>query len=115
MLEYIVYLVFSLIGGSIGLIGAYAIAKRAVTTDTILNLLDDLSDEIMTNENLQKKIYAIGALVGKGIIDGTGLKSTTKRKRGFQDIIMEIAGQWIQGRFMQPEQTAQQPTSPELT
>lgn len=79
-------------------------AKRALSTDAFLDKIDEITDAVMTDENLQKKIYAIGALLGKGVIDGTGLQKRGG-KFGMQDLIMGIAAKFLGGQNLTGEQS----------
>ena len=84
-----------LISGLIGVLGgsisAYLIIKRFVNNDKIIEIFDDLTDEMVNNEEFQKKIFVIGALLGNGIKSGLGL-NPRRGKFKFEDLIsMAIA------------------------
>ena len=75
----------------------YVILKKTISDEAILDKIDLITDEIMKNDELQKKVYAIGALLGSGIAQGTGLQKKGG-KFGLQELIMQIAGQWLAGK-----------------
>ena len=101
----------SVLGASCGILGTYLIAKKAFSVERLLDIFEDLTDEILTNSEYQKRIYVIGNLIGKGLIDGTGLKTASKGKKGLEGMIMEIIGNIaqheIQKRINPQEQTQQ--------
>ena len=83
------------------LLGSYVMVKRATRRDNLLDISEDILENMLekavTDENMQKKVYMIGALLGKGIVDGTGLQKKGG-KFGLQELIMQIAGQWLAGK-----------------
>ena len=87
----------SLLGSLMGGIVTYIILKRTISDDAILDKIDFITDEIMKNEDLEKKVYSIGALLGSGIAQGTGLQKKGG-KFGIQDLVMQVAGQWLAGK-----------------
>ena len=84
----------------------YFVAKK-VANDTINNVKDDVFDYLQT-ENGAKMLFGIGAMLGNGIKSGVGItKGTGKFK--WQDIIGQIASQFIMSKLpMQPQQEQQQ-------
>lgn len=103
------YIALSALGSCFGGFMTYVILKRAISNEAILQKIDVITQEIMTNEDLQKRVYALGALLGKGAIDGTGLKGRTQGKRGLEGMIMEIVGNYIGSRIGGQQQQQQQP------
>lgn len=86
------YALMALIGFGSGFFGFYLASRRLVNSDFFMDILDDLFDEAMNNENFQKRIYVIGALLGNGIKQGIGL-TPSRGKMKFQDILTQaIAG-----------------------
>ena len=83
----------------------YFVAKK-VANDTINNVKDDVFDYLQT-ENGAKMLFSIGAMLGNGIKSGVGItKGTGKFK--WQDIIGQIASQFIMQKFQPQQQPEQQ-------
>lgn len=88
-----------------GAIGAYTITKIALSTDKInkkaIEVLEDMLDNVASNPALQEKVYSIGALLGKGIADGTGLKGATQKagKFSIQGVIGELLSGFLQNKL----------------
>lgn len=99
------------IGALSGILGTYAMSKKYFSDDKIIEKLDMILDEYTNNEEASKKIYSIGALLGKGVRDGVGIeRMLPKKKGGFEALLMDIAGNFIgqrMGNMMQPQE--QQP------
>jgi len=95
MIDLILPVLSGAIGAGTGAVGAYVIAKKMFNNGKILELVDVLTTEVMTNTELQKRIYSIGTLLGQGIAQGTGLKSSGGKLK-FQDIIMQGASMFLQ-------------------
>jgi uncharacterized membrane protein len=91
------------LGAVIGCLGTYVIGRKLLNTDRLLGFFDEITAEVMLNEEYQRRIYSIGALVGKGIMDGTGFKRNVKRKGGLEGLIMDVAGAFI-GQEIQKRQ-----------
>jgi len=65
----------------------------------------------LNSDNGQKAIYSIGAIIGNGAKAGFGI-STRGGKFKLENLVSEIAGKWIQERFIpQGNQTMQQKRS----
>lgn len=62
--------------------------KRAV--DIAFNVFDELTD----TEEVQKKLYAVGALLGVGLKKGIGIQKP-QGKGGWEGLMMQIAGGFI--------------------
>jgi len=88
------YIAISALSSSIGALVTYGIVKNTFSDDAILEKIQVITDEIMKNTEMQQKMYAIGSLIGSGIASGTGLQKKGG-KFGLQELIMQIAGQWI--------------------
>lgn len=94
------YLIVSAIGWILAPITTYIIARTMVNRNKIIEITYDLLEEISQNVEMQKKFYLIGALIGKGAVDGSGIKqSVGKAKGGF---IEQAIGMFI-GNMMQPK------------
>ena len=84
----------------------YFVAKK-VANDTINNVKDDVFDYLQT-ENGAKMLFGIGAMLGNGIKSGVGLQKSTGKFK-WQDIIGQIASQFIMSKLpMQSQQEQQQ-------
>jgi hypothetical protein len=86
------------IGCILAPIMTYAILKRTMKTEKILEISDELLTEITSNVEMQKKVYLIGVLVGKGIIDATGMK-TGGGKFKLDNVIGQGIGMFIEQMF----------------
>jgi hypothetical protein len=62
-----------------------------MSTDKILEIVEDISDEIMTNKELQGKLYTVGAILGNGVRQGIGI-NTKGGKFKLDNIIGEVVG-----------------------
>jgi hypothetical protein len=83
-------------------LGAYVLLKRKlanIQNEFILPIFDDLVTEITTNEDFQRKIYTIGALIGKGAVDGSGVSGMitkpAKGKGGLMGFLTDMALQAV--------------------
>ena len=85
---------------AMSILGSYAIVKRGFSDEALLEKAEFLMDNLLQNEETQKKIYTTGALLGKGLIDGTGLKGKATGKRGLEGMVMEIIGNYIGSKMM---------------
>jgi hypothetical protein len=82
-----------------------------ILEDMITNGIINVINEAQTNEILQKNIYTLGALVGNGIASGSGMKNTVKGgKMNLNNLIAEIAGNWIQNTMLNPSPSPSQPS-----
>lgn len=82
--------------------------KKSLSTDSLIEKIEDISDEIMTNKELQAKIYTIGALLGNGIKQGIGLSGNARAPRGIEGIIGQLAGPILQKIFKTDNNQPQQ-------
>jgi hypothetical protein len=87
-------------------IATYWILNRVILSmfseENLEKILFSLFEKLITSEDGQKQLYSLGALIGNGIKTGMGI-SKPSGKRGFNDIIAEIASAFIQGKFKQSE------------
>ena len=65
------YIVSGIIGALTGALCTYVIAKRMIKP---LEIAEDLIDYIVTDVEMQKKVFLIGNLLGNGIKSGVGFK-----------------------------------------
>ena len=93
-------------------IGIFYILKVHIIEDIITSSLENLIMDAETNEELQKKVYTIGALLGNGIAAGSGMSKSLKGggKLTLNSVIAEIAGNWIQQRQFNTSPSPSQPT-----
>jgi len=94
MIEYIT-LIIGAISPLIGAIGAYVVVKRYINKDTIMDMIEDFSEEIATNKDLQQKIFIAGSILGQGVKGGLGLTSQGKGKFKMEDIIGMAVQQFL--------------------
>jgi len=113
MLEYLALVAFGGLSSLCGGLVTYAILRKVTSDDAILDKIDLITDEVMKNEEMQKKVYSIGALIGSGIASGAGLQKKGG-KFSLQDLVMQVAGQWIQGHIKQGPARAQDEPLPDL-
>jgi hypothetical protein len=96
MSEIVPIVTTGVVGALSGILGTYVLAKRIFSDDKIIEKVDVILHEVSENAEMQKRIYLLGGLIGKGIRDGTGLSNIVpKKKGGFEGIIMELIGGWI--------------------
>jgi len=100
-------LVYSLIGALMGGSITYVIAKRMVNTDKIIEISDELLTEIVSNVEMQKKIYAVGVLLGNGIKQGIGIQ-TKGGKFKWEDVLMQGIAAFVQGK-LKPQPQGENP------
>lgn len=72
-----------IIGSLCGIIGTYAILKKHFKP---LEITEDLIDFIVSDVEMQKKVFLLGAILGNGIKSGIGL-NPRKGKFRFEDLI----------------------------
>lgn len=113
----VISLVLGLIGAFSGALATYVYAKRMLNTEKITEVLGEFLTEISQNEDLQKRIYIVGALVGKGVKDGVGLQGGKGGKFKLEDLVGlaiqqfapqifgKIAGVQSQGQSQETQQT----------
>jgi len=81
-------------------------------SEHLLEKVEDIVDGLLSNEENQKKLFALGGLIGQGIKTGVGINPRTSGKFKFQDIITQIIGGYLglgQQQQNQP-QTGQAPS-----
>jgi len=95
-----------------GYIGYRYIKNSHYLEETIQDIAFSLIEEAQTNETIQKQIYTIGALLGTGIANGSGINKSLKGggKLSLNNIIAEIAANWIQNAQNNPSPSPLQPT-----
>ena len=76
-----------------GYIAIWYIRKQIKLEDITLEVIDILLNSVNTDENIQKQLFTIGALIGGGISQGSGLNNTVKRggKFNMNSLLAEIA------------------------
>lgn len=100
-------LIVSVIGWFMAPISAYVIAKTMLNRNRILDIFEDIMDETSTNEQFKAKLFAVGAILGSGIMSGTGIQTKTGKFK-WQDLAAQVIGQYAQkylGGQQQSEQT----------
>ena len=100
-----VILAYGAISGLLGAITTYAIARYMTRDDVLFNKLDSMVEKAAHNQEFLQDAYTIGAVIGKGLSDGTGLKAFTKGgKPKWIDIAMAVAQNYIPGLKPKDEQ-----------
>jgi len=112
LLDLLTYLAIGCLSVSIPFyIGIMYIKTSHIFEDIITNGIINVINDAQNDESLQKNIYTIGAIIGNGISNGTGLKSSARGgKLSLNNLIAEIAGNWIQSRVVNPSPSPSQPT-----
>jgi hypothetical protein len=87
-------LLSGLIMGITIVICGYVTLKSGLLDDKISKIMEDFVLSFQTNEELQKALYAIGALIGNGAKTGLGL-TRSGGKFGFKDIMAQIVGGFV--------------------
>ncbi len=76
------------------LIGLYVMVKTQFIDDKIHEIMTDFLISVQTDDDLQKEVYSIGALIGNGVKSGIGF-TKSGGKFGFKDIMAQIASGFI--------------------
>lgn len=97
MIENILYV---FLGAFCGAISTYAIIKFTLNPTKII---EEITDFIVSDEEMQKKIFLLGNIIGNGIKSGVGLQPKAGKFK-FEDLIGMAIANW----FMPQQQTAQQ-------
>lgn len=119
MSELALPLIGTILGCFSGGVLTYAIGKRMLSDEKILEKLDMIVDEYSQSEESMTKLYKIGAIFGKGLRDGIGIeKMIPKRKGGLEGLIFDVVGNYIGkkwgGREQQQEQEVVPPQNKEI-
>jgi len=95
-------LIYFLLGSILAYFALKQLKKEAIST--IYSIIEEQKASLKTeleawiNSDVgQKAIYGIGALAGSGIMAGTGIQKKSG-KFSWQNLISEIAGDWIRKR-----------------
>jgi len=99
------------LGFSCSLLGlvfmGYVWRKSVGNRDFFLEIFTDIVNEATTNEDLQKKLYLAGAIVGNGLKSGLDLPNLLKGGKGGWFRIEDVIGLGIQhflGNLQGPSQ-----------
>ena len=81
-----------------GYIIGWYLKKEHVFEDIITNGIINVINDAQNDEGLQKNLYTVGALLGNGIAQGSGMKNTVRGggKFNLNNLIAEIASNFIQ-------------------
>lgn len=74
------------------------VIMREILDFFISNTLESLSGD----EELQKMLYQVGGIIGQGVKGGIGLSAPKTGRFKWQDLAMELAGQWVQKAIVSP-------------
>jgi len=80
-----------------GYIAIWYIKKQIKLEDITLNVVDILLNSVNTDENVQKGVYTLGAIIGNGIANGSGMKQTVGKggKFSLNNFLAELATNYI--------------------
>lgn len=81
-----------------GLVSIWVAKKYMFSAANLEESLETATEVVVTNENLQKKLYYIGAVLGQGVKQGIGL-SGGKGKFRWEDLAAQILPNIIGGIF----------------
>jgi hypothetical protein len=86
--------------------------KQIKLEEIVLECLDIALNNVNTDETMQKQIFTIGALLGNGISQGSGLNNSAKRggKFNMNSLIAEIATNFFTKQLNNPSPSSLQPT-----
>lgn len=96
------YILASAIGSLCGAGMTYVVLKKLFNDAFLIEKIDVITTEICSDEELQRKLYSIGALLGNGIASGAGFQKKGG-KYGLQDLLMQVAGQWFANKQQKPD------------
>lgn len=60
------------------------------------DLFENILKNVSSDEELQKLLYQVGGILGSGVRSGVGIAAPKTGRFKWQDLAMEIAGQWAQ-------------------
>lgn len=86
MIEYVIS---GFIAGLTVSISIYVLLKSSVLDMKIEQMFNDFISEMTENEELQKKLYTIGGIIGSGASSGLGLQKKNG-KMGWTDLLMSF-------------------------
>lgn len=95
----------------IGYSGIRYIKNSHLFEDTITNGIINVINDAQSNEELQKNLFTVGALIGNGIAQGSGLKNSVKggSKLSLNNVIAEIATSYFQRSINNPLKEGEKP------
>lgn len=114
-MDFIEVLAFGVMGFLGGVLTVFLAINRLENSTFLEDTLNDFLNSLANNEESQKLLYQIGGVIGAGIKGGVGLDLTPKTRGGrfkWQDLAMEIAGQFISKSLQNPSPSPTPPTSP---
>lgn len=93
----IVDMAWTLFSGIIGVVtGAWIAKKWLFSMESIAETADSVLEYVLKTKEGQEKVYQVGFLLGKAIMDGTGFKGKAG-KGGIMQVIEGGLAQWISG------------------
>ena len=95
IVDLIVSILIGVLTCLMGFLGATIALKRYANSSKFLDIFEDIFDEIATNEDIQKKIYSLGGLLGSGIRQGVGI-GKRGGKMSFQDLAMQFISGFLE-------------------
>jgi hypothetical protein len=100
MLEEIGYIGLASVFATLsGVLATYIMGRRYFSDEKIMDKFAMILENVVSDTQLQQKVYQIGAILGSGIARGTGLQGGGKMKLG--DIIAQGASAFIGNMFGQ--------------
>ena len=93
----IVDMLWSLFTAVLGVvIGAWVVKRMMFSTDSVMEMADSVLEYLLKTKEGQEKVYGMGYLLGKSIVDGTGFRGKAG-KGGIMGAVEEGIGQFIKG------------------
>jgi hypothetical protein len=93
-----------------GALMTYVVAKRMINTDKILEIFDEILTTVKEDTETQKKVFALGVLLGQGIKTGVGLNPKTGKFK-FEDLLTQGAAMFLQ-QYLNKSQPQQSEVNP---
>lgn len=106
---YLAIAISGVLGVLSGALGTYAMVKRYLNTDKIIEISEELLDEVAINKDIQQKIYIVGAILGQGIKGGIGLGGGKGGKFKIEDIFGILVQKGVEKFFPGAAQGQEQP------
>lgn len=95
------------------LVGLYIMLKTGLFSSEMDKLINNFLVKAQNDTELQKRLFAIGGIIGQGIKTGAGINAKGGKFK-IENLLGEVAGKWIEQTFLggsgqQQEEQAAQP------
>ena len=92
-------------------IGTMLYVNRMMDSEHLLEKVEDIVTGLLNDQENQKKLFALGGLIGQGIKTGVGINPATSGKFKLQDLITQIIGRYLTlGQQQHEPQISQAPS-----